>query len=121
MAKKPIVKTSPKVDDTMFYYATANQPNEPWSGPYVAKVTKVMPAVEAVDGAKPEENHPGSPLMVDLEVRFGDTPAVHRKTSVRVTDEPELHCASPAPEVDFDKWIREVAKEPQESPESLAT
>jgi len=61
------------------YYGEGNAPDEPFSGPYTAKVVAVDPA--------PEE---GKPQTVTLAVFFSGR-ALHEKTNVPQSAEPTKH------------------------------
>ncbi len=100
---------TPRVGDTLAYFAEPNSKDEPYSGPYPAKVVKVYPAKEAVDGRDAKNRKPAEPLKVDLVVKFSDGPIEHTKSSVRVTGSPEKHCCTTSPyKYDFESWFKEL-------------
>lgn len=103
---------TPSIGDTLAYFAEPNIVGDPYSGPYPAKVVKVYPAKDAVDGREVKDRKPAEPLKVDLTVKFSDGPVEHSKTGVRVTDSPEKHCCTANPhKYDFDSWFAELDAE----------
>ncbi len=102
----------PNVGDTLAYYAEPNSKEEPYSGPFPARVTAVHPAKEAEEGREAKDRKPAEPLRVDLQVKFSAAPTEHTKTGVLVTDEPAKHCATASPySFDFDSWFEELAEQ----------
>lgn len=88
-----------EVGASLAYYAEANSPGEPYSGPYPAKVSKVHETEEGETGTR-----------VDLVVMFSEA-REHTKTRVLVSDEPAKHCASAPPEgYTFDNWFAKAAE-----------
>jgi hypothetical protein len=118
MAKQQQQHADPQVGDTMFYFAHETRPGAPYSGPHVARVTKVNPAKEEDNGPDPASRHPAEPLTVNLDVRFSAEETIHKKTGVRVVQSPERYCCTRTPaDFDFDQFIKELSKEPEPAAE----